>query len=303
MPRLSNLFRPSAARPAARQARLGVEALSERLVPSVTFHEDAPTHTVILNAAAHQNNTVAIRNDGNGGLTITADGVTRTFTGVKELDVATGDGADTVTYAQGTAGQAANLRRDFALIVGLGANAAGTTDRFTATVFGDVGFFQDGAFQPEKLKFGVRGEDGHDRIAINVNHDTDVRPGSQLDIAVDGGGGNDNLTVDYDGRLDGRLRLLAIGDGGNDLVAANLHLDAGSGGSVRGFPDAGDVATVRGDLGNDAVTLAVRVDPGAAPQVAALVDGGFGFGFPDHDVGRHTANVATAFLEQDILVT
>jgi hypothetical protein len=34
--------------------------------------------------------------------------------------------------------------------------------------------------------------------------------------------------------------------------------------------------------------------------VDAVVDGGLSLG--DHDVGRHTANVRTAWLEQDITV-
>src|SRR2546429_29766 len=63
-----------------------IEALKDRLVPSVTFIE----------------NTSTITNNGNGGLSITADGTNRSFTSVTEVQVNTYDGTDTVTYNQGT---------------------------------------------------------------------------------------------------------------------------------------------------------------------------------------------------------
>ena len=228
----------------------------------------------------------------------------RNFTGIVGLQIDTGDGADTVTYNQGTATNAVNLRRDFTLQLKLGDNATGTTDRFTANVFGDVGFSQNGAWQPRQLGLIVNGDGGHDRIDVNVNHDTDVRAGSLLYIHVGGDDGNDNITVDYDGELDGKLDLQAEGNWGNDIVAVNLHLDAGSSGKVLGSddPDHGGAAVVTGDLGDDNLTFAVRLAAGATAQVNAIVDGGFGFGWPDHDVGHHTTNVRTAWLEQDLVI-
>ena len=86
MSRLSKLFR-SPARPAGK-ARLGVEALDGRLMPSVTFSEDTSSHTVEVQASANQNNTITIRNDGDGNLTIVADGTTRQFPHVVGLNVA-----------------------------------------------------------------------------------------------------------------------------------------------------------------------------------------------------------------------
>jgi hypothetical protein len=280
--------------------RLGVESLADRLVPSVTFQEDTAAHTLTLTAAQHQNNTVAITNDGNGGLRVTADGVTRTFTGVTFVAVFTGDGADTVTYTQGSATHEVDIRRNFGLQVHLGDNASGTTDRFTANVFGDVGFFQNGAWRARTLGLIVNGDGGHDRIAVNANHDTDVRPGSILFISLEGNEGNDYITADYDGELDGKLDFLATGDQDNDLIAANFHLDAGSSGSVISTDDTSGAAGVEGNLGNDNLTFAVRLAAGATAQVNAFIDGGFNLF--DHDVGHRTANVRSAFLETDFVI-
>jgi hypothetical protein len=283
-----------------------LEAMDERLVPSVTIQEDTSAHTLTLTAGDHQSNTITIRNDGDGGLRIVADGVVRNFTGIKGVTVKTGDRADTVTYNQGTSGQEVDLQRDFTLNVELGDNASGTLDRFTANVFGDVGFSQNGEWQARTLAFLIEGNDrndlfqadGRDRIDINVNHDTDVRPGSQLYLRLHGGDSNDNITVDYDGRMDGKLNLLAAGEAGADTVAVNAQLDTGSSGKVVCSDNPGGAAIVMGNYGNDNLTFAVRLASGATAQVSAIVDGGI---FED-DTGRHTTNVSTAHLEHDFVI-
>jgi hypothetical protein len=278
--------------------------MGDRLVPSATFHEfnNTPNHVVVVTAANHQNNTITVSNDGDGNLRITADGVTRNFTAVNNVFVNAGDGTDTVTYNQGTSAHSANLTRDLFVHVDLSSNASGV-DRFTANVFGNVGFVQDGEVQKRTLGFIVNGGGGRDRIAINANHDTDVLAGSTLFLRANGGDANDQITVDYAGDLDGTLDLIAAGEGGNDVVAVNARLDAGSSGRVVSTDDDGHLgsALVRGDLGNDSVTFAVRVAAGATAGVDAVLDGGFGF-FLDNDTGRHTANVRTAFLEHDLVI-
>jgi hypothetical protein len=300
MSRLSKLFR-SSARP-ARKARLGVEALDGRLLPSVTFVETPSTHSLSVTAGEHQNNTITIRNDGNGNLTIVADGATRTFTQVESVFVNTKDGKDTVTYNQGTSTQSANLRRNFGLRVDLGYLFDGNdADKFTANVFGDVGFFNSQGVHARSLGFEVNGGADADRIDFNF-HDTDVRTGSSLGIAANGVNGNDNITVDYDGELDGTLDLdVRAGNlyGGfdNDTVAVNLLLDAGSTGLVAGNGGSGP-AIVTGDLGDDTLRFAITQAAGSHATINALLDGGFN-AF-DHDVGSHTSNVQTANLEQTL---
>jgi hypothetical protein len=277
--------------------RLGVEALDGRLLPSVTFVETPSSHALSVTAGQHQNNTITIRNDGDGNLTVVADGVTRHFTHVESLDVETGDGRDTVTYNQGAAGHEADIRRSFGLSVDFqgGFFDDHQGDHFTANVFGDIGFIQSGVVHARELGFEVLGGAGADRIDFNF-HDTDVRAGSTLSVFAMGFGGNDNITLDSDGQVDGDFFFSLQGTDGNDRVAVNVLVDAGSTGSV----GANGFANVRGDNGNDTVTLAVRQQAGAHAGVDAVVDGGLSLF--DHDVGRHTTNVRAAFLEEDIVV-
>ena len=51
--------------------------------------------------AGHQNNTIIIRNDGNGNLTIVADGATRNFAHVESVFVKARDGKDTSSTTRG----------------------------------------------------------------------------------------------------------------------------------------------------------------------------------------------------------
>lgn len=287
----------------SKSVRLGVESLDSRLLPSVTFQENTATNSLTLTAAQNQNNTITVFNNGNGSLRVTADGVVRNFTGIDVVNINTGNGADTVTYNQGTSTTAADLRRDLTMNVELGSNANGTTDTFRANIFGNIGFLQNGALQARSLGLIIRGDSGRDRIDINANHDTDVRTGSQLFLRLQGREGNDNITVDYDGEMDGNLDFSAAGQDDNDFIAVNFQLDAGSAGSIdcSDNPDDGG-AQVHGNFGDDDLRFAIRLAAGVTADVNAIVDGGFGFGFPDNDVGRHTSNVRTAWLEQDILI-
>lgn len=276
------------------------EALEDRLTPSVTFIEDTATHLLTVNASWGQNNNITIVNNGDGDLTITADGTTRNFTNVTELRVNTYEGTDTVTYNQGTAASEVDIRRNFKLRVDLGDNLSGSMDRFTANVFGDVGFFNDGAWQARSLDFHVFGGGGADRIDINADADVDVRDRSSLRFDLHGDGGNDSITIDHDGRVDGTILLEAAGENDNDTVNVNLHLDTGSSGEVRGI--ANGPARVRGDLGDDILIFAVRLADNTTAGVDAEIDGGFNWGWPDNDVGRHTNNVRSAYLEQDFII-
>lgn len=298
MSRLSNLFRKSPTRPAARKARLGVEALADRLAPSVTFTDNPSDRSLTIVAADNQNNTITIRNDGAGNLTVVADGVTRTFTQVEHVDVDAGNGQDTVTYNQGTSTQARNTTRSFSLHVDLGSGLfdGSATNRFTANVFGNVGFVQNGAVQARDLSFDIWGGNGADRLDFNFN-DTDIRTGSELYIMAIGFGGADNITLDSDGEVDGNLFFTLQGWGGNDTIAANVLLDAGSTGLLGRD---GTAANIRGDEDSDNLRFAVRHQAGSQAEVDAALNGGFSLF--DNDVGRHTTNVSTSYLEQDIVI-
>jgi hypothetical protein len=255
---------------------------------------ESPTHDIEVTASLHQNNNITIDNDGKGGITITADGTVRNFTGVHHVTVDTLDGNDRVTYNQGRSGHTANLKEPFVLDVGLGDG----NDKFTANVFGNVGFADADGLHNVALDFAVFGGSGNDTIAINANHDTDIRSGSIMRLDLVGGFGNDKVTVDYRGELDGRLAMNASGGFGNDVMFARMKLDDGSTGIINGLN--GGSATLRGDFENDNLTFKVNQASGAHGQVDALIDGGISLF--DNDVGHRTANVRSQFLEHDFVV-
>jgi hypothetical protein len=289
---LRRLFGSSPSRPASRTFRLGLEALDDRLVPSVTFSVSADTHTVTV-SGDNGSNRIAIRNDGNGNLIIVGDGVTRTFTGVDHLLVGTGNGADFVTYDQGSSTQSADTKRSFDLHVLFGTpSGQDPRNKFIATVFGNVGFW-DGAMHPRQLELDVLGGSGTDNVYYHLN-DMDVRTGSSFSIGADLFEGNDSVDIDMDGEVDGTMDIEAEGYEGSDFLTIDLLLDSGSSGSV--------TAHEAGDEGNDSLELAIRQATGAHADVDAIIDGGLELFTSEHDVGRHTSNVQTRWLEQDILI-
>jgi hypothetical protein len=304
--RLPKLFRRSP-RPVTRKARLGVEALDGRLVPSATFVENSSSHTLTVTAGQHQNNTITIRNDGDGNLRIVTGGVTRNFTHVQSLVVNTGDGKDTVTYSQGTSTHSVDLHRNFSLRVDLGSQFDGNdADHFTANVFGNLGFVQDGVRHARDMSFQINGGADRDVIAMNFN-DTDLIRGSVLTVNVDGSSGDDDIRVYYAGQDDATSQLrVGVHGGGilagfdHDTIGISVFLQDGSAGVVAGDGPGGS-AVVTGDLGDDRLYFAVFQEPGSHADVNALIDGGFNLG--DADIGRHTANVRTSNVEQDFVVS
>jgi hypothetical protein len=272
----------------------------------VTFTPNPGNHSLSVVAGDHQNNTVTIRNDGDGNLRVVADGVTRTFSHVESVFVNTKDGKDTVTYNQGTSTHHADLRRNFRLNVDLGSQFdSNDADHFTATVYGNVGFVQDGVQQARFMSFHINGGADRDVIAMNFN-DTDLIRGSVLTVNADGSSGDDDIRVYYAGQVEATSQLrIGVHGGGilagfdHDTIGISVFLQDGSAGVVAGDGPGGS-AVVTGDLGDDHLYFAVFQEPGSHADVNALIDGGFNLG--DADVGRHTANVRTTNVEQDFVV-
>ena len=146
--------------------------------------------------------------------------------------------------------------------------------------------------------FTVNGGTGADQIKINagsVNGNTvDINSGSSLQLRLTGGtdllDGGDTIAVDYRGILDGNLRMREVGGFGADNLSANVTLDSGSDGFVRGF--SGAKASLEGSFGADILDFRVHDNSGGTGHVSALADVGLDL---DHDTARHTANVLSAF--------
>src|SRR5262249_35983413 len=171
--------------------------------------------------------------------------------------------------------------------------AAASTGSLKANVQGDGGGEDDD-------EDGSGSVGGNDDLTLAVTGP--IAAGAKADLQVDGGAGNDTVTVSYAGKLDGKLTLNATGGPGDDTVAATVDLAAGSTGSLNArvigdSPQTDDHEDDDEDDGggagggNDPLPLNIT---GATAQVTivALLDGG-----PGTDTCVATANVTVINCE------
>jgi len=126
---------------------------------------------------------------------------------------------------------------------------------------------------------GLGGDDIQGRIGSNRAGQLMPLALGQALIEVDGGGGNDRLSLDFRGEiLDGAaVDAVLRGGEGNDQVRARFDLDPRSTGKLS--------AQVVGEAGNDELGLAV-LNADELDVLFALLDGG-----PGKDRCRTTPNV------------
>jgi len=134
-------------------------------------------------------------------------------------------------------------------------------DRFMGILEGDI----NGASQ---VQLSVDGGRSDDEITVWATHDVDIAPDALLDIAMNGSGGSDRLEFAYRGELDGRLNVMLDGGANNDIVISLITLDHGSKGALN--------ARLYGGAGNDTMALQIRDRSEAEPEVQGLLDGGAG---------------------------
>jgi hypothetical protein len=278
-----------------------LEMLETRLVPTATLsapQTDIANGKVFANLAGTSGaDHVVIHDFGNGTIRVNdADTgqVIGTRTGLDQLNVATFGGDDTVHYVL-----EGNVSRDMKLSVLLGNGS----DRFTGTLNHDIN-------AGRTLKVDVDGGAGNDLLTlygtptapVRANdHLTDglvinngglaIGTGGVLDVRMHGGGDNDRIFFDYQGKLDGTLKLDLEGDGGNDTVSAIVNIDANSTGQVG---SAASKPLVSGGDGSDTLTFQIFDHSGNhIPVNHATIDGGeniLNFLF-DTDTGTRTSNV------------
>jgi hypothetical protein len=305
---MSNLRNPS--RPQRRAARFvpQLEALEDRNCPSF-IGVRGNTLLIIGDPTA---DTVSITDSGNGTITGTIDGQSATGTTINHVVVHTRGGDDTLTYTltnpltsplhlqidMGNGKDSATLnfspgitntrlKVDFTggkgndtlttmfgaitnSTVNFRSNLGKGDDTFDNTLLGNI--VGDSA-----VRFLVLGGKGADTLGFHADN-TNIDAGAKLDVNLLGGKGNDTINVDYQGVLNGQLRLNANGGPGDDTIDANLTLNAGSTGELRG--------RVRGGPGNDTLTFNVFDNSGGTADVDAFVSGG-----PGSDTITHTPNV------------
>jgi hypothetical protein len=250
------------------RTRLSVHPLEGREVPACIVTHPAPDTVVITGNAASDG--VVINDNGAGGISGWATGAGAfAFAGIKNIQVATGDGSDRVVY---------NLTRNMlpaqerVLTVYEGAG----NDSFTANLFNPATGVGSDLLAGSSLIMGVQAGAGDDNLLVNAHHDVDVAAGARLKMILFGQDGNDLIRGYYHGENDGSVSIRDFdGGAGNDIVRGLLQEDVGSTGVNAGIVHGGD--------GNDQLALFLLTQN---PPIEGLLDGGAGF-----DTGIATANV------------
>jgi hypothetical protein len=300
MPPLSDLYQ-TRSRTQAFHPRL--ETLENRCCPSTV----AVHGSTLLIQGDNQANAVSIADDGQGGITATVDGQSATGSGITNVVMILRNGNDTVSYTasgilqsplhlviQGGRGED-QVTLDFSAGVSaprlkIDLFGGDGNDQVTAK-FGDItdthlfinGHLGKGddtfdatlsgnLLGTAQARFNVFGEMGKDTIGVHAAA-TNIDAGALLALRLNGGKDDDTITVDYEGTLNGALRIVADGLQDKDTITANLTADAGSTGSLN--------AAVLGKQDDDALTLNVTDNSGGggASTLAALnavLDGGQG---------------------------
>ena len=129
------------------------------------------------------------------------------------------------------------------------------------------------------LGFLYKGGTGKDHIKIDATNSVAIGPLAQLTAQVDGGSQADDVTVGYEGQMQGAFFLNAAGSAGKDNVSATVTFDGVSNGLLFGpvSPNSGKAAAqVTGGGGNDHLSFEVDLSGTLKPASAAEIDGGAG---------------------------
>lgn len=259
--------RPMRNNPLARRA-LRLESLEDRRCLSVTVATASVHGDNVLRITSDSSaDTINIADSGDGHVEVTdgSGNVLGSADNVDAIRVLGGGGGDTVNYTL-----TGPLTHDEALSISLGGRDAGTANvdlsqgiqgaRFFANVLGTsgddnitttLGNVTDGA----RANVFLAGGGGNDAIAT-TGTGVQIDDFSALDLRVDGGRGDDNLTTTLDAALQGRLSVATSGGLGTDTLATNLTVSSGSTGRL--------FARADGGAGTDNVTLNVNDNSGGS---------------------------------------
>jgi hypothetical protein len=280
-----------------------LESLEIRTVPStVSFNPTTATLTV---TGTNKKDSIVITDDGTnnaGAVVVSGNGATLFTSGptagvnqVHTINVNTlGGKNDSVVFTL-TGNMVANNR-------GISATfGSGKNDKFAANVHGNLansflllqatgggggdrllGSMTGSLNGSSFLGFLYKGGTGKDHINIDATNSVAIGPVAQLTAQADGGYQADNVTVGYEGQMQGALFLNAAGSAGNDHVKAAVAFDGVSNGLLFGptSPNTGKAAAqVTGGNGKDHLAFEVDLSGTLKPASAEEIDGGAGVDF------------------------
>lgn len=238
---LFNLFSPAPRSRVKNQPRLQLETLEDRMTPScVVFTSNAGTTLNIVGDNA-DNDVAIVQNDNLNTLSVMCDGVPHSFssTGITKINVDLKGGNDDFWY-------------------GL---ANGTNFKFAKQV---------------DLKLGADNDTATFDMWQGIGVPCTV--GSNLNIALDAGTGDDEVDADFGGKRGGILTFQANMNEGNDICRARMWGDLGAGAIV--------LFDLQGGIGNDtlstwntydnAVSSYGSIDIGAGCEFSISLKGGAG---------------------------
>jgi hypothetical protein len=183
-----------------------LESLDSRLLLSVTIQANGPQIQVSGDNAA---DVVSVTDNGQGRVSVTANGRTSTFGGISEIDVQTGGGNDTVNYRlTGSTTVQSRVRID----LGDGNDTANLT--------------ANGVRLGADAQVEVDGGSGNDRITANYS----VKADGQFQFRLTGGEGNDTVTANLAlaAGSTGAVQAEVDGNDGDDLLTLKVTGKAGS---------------------------------------------------------------------------
>jgi hypothetical protein len=205
-----------------------LEGLEQRWCPSVTIQRNGPDLRIEGDDRA---NDVRVVDNGQGGVTVTADGRTATFTGIARIEARTRGGNDNFEYSLtgnaltpmrllvdlGSGADTAALRADavrLAAAVEVEVNGGTGNDRITAN-YNNVDV-------DNQFRFRLNGDDGNDTVAANIA----LAAGSTgtVEARVKGGAGDDNLTLNVTGSA-ASVQARLDGDEGFDRCASAPNVE------------------------------------------------------------------------------
>jgi hypothetical protein len=108
------------------------------------------------------------------------------------------------------------LQGDLSSVRGVFVNLGNQSDTFLASLQGNL---LDGG----SLSLVVQGGNGNDDISVDATT-VDIAPTANLTAVLQGGNGSDSLAIDYSGLLQGSATLAASGGNGKDTVTGNVNL-------------------------------------------------------------------------------